>query len=58
MASRVATTIEPGVDLRLRLLAAIQGKSVGHVLSEQLDKALPSKDELASQIRGTEVIPA
>jgi hypothetical protein len=58
MASRVATTIEPAVDLRLRLLAAIQGKPIGRVLSEQLDKALPSRDELASQLRSAEAVPA
>lgn len=58
MARRVATTIEPAVDRRLRLLAAIEGKTIGRVLSERLDQVLPSADELADQLRGQEAIPA
>jgi uncharacterized protein (DUF2342 family) len=57
MTRRVATTIEPAVDRRLRLLAAIEGRPLGHVLSDQLDKVLPSDDELADRLRG-EAIPA
>jgi hypothetical protein len=57
MTRRVATTIEPAVDRRLRLLAAIEGKTIGRVLSDQLDKVLPSDDELADRLR-TEAIRA
>ena len=47
---RLATTISEPVDLRLRMLALIQRKSLRDVLSEQLDRVLPSADELAGQL--------
>jgi hypothetical protein len=58
MASRVATTIEPAIDRRLRIVAALEGKSITRVLCERLDKALPTDAELAETVRGPEAIPA
>ena len=49
--ARVAARIGRDVDERLRLLAHLRRKRMGYVLTEVLDLALPSADELAEQIR-------
>lgn len=51
LTARLATRIDPKVDERLRLLAHLRRKRMGHVLTELLDGALPSADELTEQIR-------
>ena len=48
---RLAATIRPNVDERLRLLAAVTRRSVGHLLTELLDGCLPTAAELADRIR-------
>ncbi len=48
---RLAARIRPDVDERLRLLAAVTGRRVGHLLSELLDGCLPTAGELADRIR-------
>src|SRR5712691_9280960 len=42
---RLAATIRPDVDERLRLLAAVTRRSVGHLLTELLDGCLPTAAE-------------
>jgi hypothetical protein len=56
---RLATTIDPAVDRRLRMLALVRRQSLRDVLSEQLDQVLPSAGELAGQLAPSqEAIPA
>jgi len=52
---RLATRISPAVDRRLRMLALIQSQPLSHVLTGLLDQALPSADELASTLAGSEI---
>lgn len=47
---RLATRITSTVDRRLRMLALAKSQPLSHVLVGLLDKALPSADELASQL--------
>lgn len=49
--ARVTARIGRDVDERLRLLAHLRRKRMGYVLTEVLDGALPSADELTDQIR-------
>ena len=48
--ARLATRIDTKVDERLRLLAHVRRQRMGRVLSELLDRALPSAVELTEQI--------
>jgi hypothetical protein len=49
--SRLATVIGREQGRRLRLAARVQGKRIGDLVTELLDKGLPTADELADQIR-------
>lgn len=49
--SRLATVIGPEQDRRLRLTACVQNKPIGALLTELLDRNLPSITELADAIR-------
>lgn len=48
--SRLATRLTRNVDQRLRLHALLQRKPLSHVLDQLLDAALPTADELRSQL--------
>ena len=47
---RFATRLSVSVDKRLRMLAILEGRPLGHVLDDVLDKALPSAEELAGRL--------
>jgi hypothetical protein len=49
--ARLATVIGPEQGRRLRLTAAVQHKPIGTLLTELLDRNLPSITELADAIR-------
>ena len=51
---RLAVKIPPGVGRRLRLLSAASGRQQGQIVTELLDKGLPSDEALAAQIAGRE----
>lgn len=48
---RLATWIPQPLDQRLRVLAALSGKPITHVLAELLARGLPTADELAAQLQ-------
>jgi hypothetical protein len=52
---RLATRITSAVDRRLRMLALARSQPLSHVLTGLLDQALPSADELASKLAGSEI---
>lgn len=49
---RLVTKIPEPLDRRLRVLAAMSGRSVTAVLAELLARSLPTAEELADQMRG------
>jgi hypothetical protein len=50
--ARLATTITPAVDRRLRMLALASSKPLNHVLDGLLAQVLPPADELAALLGG------
>lgn len=46
--TRLATSITPEVDRRLRMFALVKSQPLNHVLVGLLDKVLPPAGELAS----------
>jgi hypothetical protein len=48
--ARLATRVTSGVDQRLRQLALARRQRISHVLDELLDKALPTRAELAAEL--------
>lgn len=49
--ARLAADIDASVDARLRLLALVRRqRRIGRLLSDVLDKALPSAEELTAQL--------
>lgn len=49
--ARLAADIAASVDARLRLLALVKGqRRIGRLLTDVLDKALPSAEELTAQL--------
>ena len=48
---RIATRITSGADNRLRLAALVTRRHLSELLTDALEKALPSADELAEQLR-------
>ena len=51
----LTTRITSAVDRRLRMLALARSQPLSHVLTGLLDQALPSADELASALAGSEI---
>ena len=51
----LTTRITSAVDRRLRMLALAKSQPLSHVLTGLLDQALPSADELASQLATAEI---
>ena len=49
--ARLATRTTADVAKRLRILATLRGLPLCHLLTELLDKALPSADKLAGQLQ-------
>ena len=49
--TRLATRIPRAISDRLRLTAVLARRPLAHVLSDVLAVALPTSDELASQLR-------
>jgi len=49
--TRLATRISAEVDERLRLLAHVRRAPLSRLITELLDRVLPTADELADQIR-------
>ena len=56
--TRLATRITKTVDRRLRMLALVKGQPVNHVLVGLLDQALPSAEDLALALSGSQSVPA
>lgn len=54
--TRLSAIIPEPLKRRLDVFAALQGRRVGHVLAEVLNKALPTDEELAGQIAQKERI--
>lgn len=52
--SKLATVIGPEQGRRLRLTACVQNKPIGTLLTELLDRNLPSITELADAIRSAD----
>jgi len=51
--ARLAADIDAAVDARLRLLALVKRqRRIGRLLSDVLDEALPSAEELTAQLQG------
>jgi hypothetical protein len=50
--TRLATRIPARINQRLRLLTVLRGDRLQHVLSELLDRELPTAEQLAEQIEG------
>jgi hypothetical protein len=50
--ARLATQTTKDVSTRLRLTAVLRGQTIGEVLTEALDGALPSAAALADQMKG------
>lgn len=48
---RLVANIPSDVATRLRLLAALRRKPVGHVLTELLGRELPTSGQLAAQLQ-------
>ena len=48
---RVALRLPPAMARRLRLVAALRGRSANDVLTELCGRELPTEDELAAQLR-------
>jgi hypothetical protein len=49
--ARLATRTTADVSRRLRLLALLRGLPLSHLLTELLDKSLPTAETLAGQLR-------
>ncbi|HEY5359789.1 MAG TPA: hypothetical protein VIJ82_19250 [Streptosporangiaceae bacterium] len=49
--TRLVTHIPHDVSIRLRLLAAVTGRPMSHVVAELLARELPTSAELASQMQ-------
>lgn len=47
----LSTRITKPVDLRLRMLAVLEDRSLNHLIDGLLDKVLPSADQLATMLR-------
>lgn len=57
--ARLAADIAADVDARLRLLALVRGqRRIGRLLTDVLDKALPSAEELTAQLSQRREVPA
>lgn len=57
--ARLAADIAASVDARLRLLALVKGqRRIGRLLTDVLDKALPSAEELTAQLSLRQAVPA
>jgi uncharacterized protein (DUF1778 family) len=48
--ARLATRVTTSVDARLRQLALLSRRRISHVLDEVLDAALPTAEDLSSQL--------
>jgi hypothetical protein len=48
--ARLATRITTSVDARLRQLALLSRRRISHVLDEVLDSALPTAEDLSTQL--------
>ena len=48
---RIATRITSAADNRLRLAALVMRRPLSELLTDALDKALPSADDLAAQLQ-------
>jgi hypothetical protein len=48
--ARLATRVTTSVDTRLRQLALLSRRRISHVLDDVLDAALPSAEDLSSQL--------
>ncbi len=48
--ARLATRITTSVDTRLRQLALLSRRRISHVLDDVLDGALPSAEQLSTQL--------
>ena len=55
---RLATRITDPVNVRLRMLALVNGHSLSHTLVVLLDKTLPPADELAALLAGRRIADA
>ena len=53
--ARLVTSIDGPVDRRLRMFALLKGRRVCDALNSLLDQALPPVEELAVDLRETEV---
>ena len=51
--TRLVANVPGEVATRLRLLAALLGRPVGHVLTELLGRELPTSGQLAAQLQQT-----
>jgi len=49
--ARLTTRITDDTSRRLRLLAAARGERLNRVLVDVLDKALPSREALAAEVK-------
>lgn len=54
---KVKTTVEIGRDVgrRLRVFVALEGLSIGYVVTTALDRMLPPVEELSRRLRESEV---
>jgi hypothetical protein len=53
LTARLGTRISPDTDHRLRLLVLVRRKPLSRVLTDLLDDALPSADQLAEQLKAS-----
>jgi hypothetical protein len=55
---RLVANVPTDIGTRLRLLAALRRKPVGHVLTELLGRELPTSGQLAAQLQQMEHVGA
>jgi len=55
---RLVANVPTEIGTRLRLLAALRRKPVGHVLTELLGRELPTSGQLAAQLQQMEQLGA